>query len=218
MWYPNAKALSEEYRLYAVDVIGDMGKSILTSPMKQASDYADWLIDLLDGLQIKQTHVLSISLGGFLALNLACLAPERVMKLILLAPASLISIRPQLYFRIIGAIFVPFLTPKFRQELFLGVASPASAPVIKQMMTPNDFQYKMFFPPVFRDEQIKQIKSPTLLLLGEQEVIYNPKKAIKRALNLISNIEADIIPQAGHAISLDQAEIINQRVLNFLKK
>ncbi|MBL8100772.1 MAG: alpha/beta hydrolase [Anaerolineales bacterium] len=218
MWYPNAKALSTDYRLYAIDVIGDMGKSVLTNQLKNPSDYAEWLVEVLDSLQIKQTHVLGISLGGFLALNFTLQKQERVLKLILLSPATLLSIRPKLFFNIAIAIFVPFLSPKFRQELFLGMASPHSAPAIKQLFTPNDFQYKMFLPKVFRDEQLKEINVPTLLLLGEREVIYNPEKALKRAKRLIRNIEADIIPNAGHAINLDQPEIINQRILDFLKK
>jgi pimeloyl-ACP methyl ester carboxylesterase len=122
------------------------------------------------------------------------------------------------YFRIAAAILVPFLSSATRQTLFLGIAFPNAAPAIKQLMTPTDFRYKMFFPPVSTDEELKQIRASTLLLIGEREVIYNPITAIKRAVKLIHRIEADIIPGAGHALNIDQPETVNQRILAFLEK
>ena len=218
MWYPNVAALSRDYRVYAPDIIGEMGKSVRTHPIAQPADFSDWLCELFDGLRIEQAHVAGVSLGGYLALQLAHSAPERVMKLVLLSPATLLSIRPQFYFRIAAAILVPFLSAQARQALFLGAASSNAAPAIKQLMTPTDFRYKMFFPPVNTDDQLRQIRASTLLLLGEREVIYNPKTALKRAKNLIPRIEADIIPGAGHALNLDQPEAVNQRILAFLAK
>src|SRR5512134_816438 len=35
MWYPNIGALSQSYRVYAPDIIGDMGKSIRARPFTQ---------------------------------------------------------------------------------------------------------------------------------------------------------------------------------------
>jgi pimeloyl-ACP methyl ester carboxylesterase len=218
MWYPNVAALSRSYRVYAPDIIGEMGKSISTLPVTKPADFIDWLKEVLDGLRLEQTHVAGVSLGGYLAIQLAHSAPERLMKLILLSPATLLPIRPQFYFRIAAAILVPFLSSAARQALFLGIASQNAAPAIKQLMTPTDFRYKMFFPRVNTDEELKQIQASTLLLIGEREVIYNPKAAIKRAVKLIRQIEADIIPGAGHALNLDQPERVNQRILAFLAK
>ncbi len=68
------------------------------------------------------------------------------------------------------------------------------------------------------DDQLRQVCSPTLVLLGEREVIYNPKTALKRALRLIPRVEGEIIPGAGHAVSIDQPEVVNRRILDFLAK
>jgi pimeloyl-ACP methyl ester carboxylesterase len=218
MWYPNVGALSRTYRVYAPDIIGEMGKSVSTRPIAKPADYVDWLIDVFDGLRLGQAHVVGISLGGYLALKLAHSAPERVAKLVLLSPATLLAIRPQFYFRIAAAILVPFLSAETRQTLFLGTASSNAAPAIKQLMTPTDFRYKMSFPKVNTDDELRQIQASTLLLLGEHEIIYNPRTALKRATKLIPRLEADIIPGAGHALNLDQPERVNQRILEFLGK
>jgi pimeloyl-ACP methyl ester carboxylesterase len=62
MWGPNIAALSRQYRVYALDTIGDFGKSILDDPKlypKSAKDYCIWLIDVFDGLGISQASVVS---------------------------------------------------------------------------------------------------------------------------------------------------------------
>lgn len=216
MWYPNVAALSGSYRVYAPDIIGEMGKSIRTRPTETPESYMDWLIELVDGLQLNQMSVVGISFGGYLAIQLANAAPQRIAKLILLSPAALLPTRLRFYLRMLAAILLPFLPLRTRQALFLGMASETAAPIIQQLMTPTDFQYKMFIPKVISDEDLMKIQAATLLLIGERELIYNPSAAVQRATRLIPHIETEIISCAGHAANLDQPEIVNQRVLKFL--
>ena len=86
------------------------------------------------------------------------------------------------------------------------------------MLTSTDFRYSMYLPPVHTDEELRQIQAPTLLLLGDHEVIYNYSAALNRATNLIPHLETAVIPGAGHALSLDQPELVNARILEFLEK
>jgi len=219
MWYPNVAALSRAYRVYALDTIGDKGKSLSARPILTPLDFVTWLSDVFDELRLEQAYVAGLSFGGFLALNLALSAPERVTELVLLAPVGLLPIRSQFYFRLAAAMLLPFLSFKFRQELSLGLSSTNAAPAIKQFLTPTDFRFdynKVFIPPGYSDNALQQIKAPTLLLLGEREVIYDPQAALKRAANLIPHIETGIIPGAGHALSFDQPEMVHQRILEFL--
>ena len=216
MWYPNAAAWSRHYRLLAVDLIGDMGKSVRTRPLARPADQVDWLCDLFDGLGIARSHLAGISLGGALALSLAVSAPERVGKLVLLSPAMLLPMRPLFYLRVAAAILWPFFSAAARQKLFLGTDSPNAAPMIRQLFTPNDFQYKMALPRAVSSAGLRGLSAETLLLLGEHEVIYDPRAALKRASTLIPHLQAEIIPGAGHALNIDQPEIVNRRVLEFL--
>jgi pimeloyl-ACP methyl ester carboxylesterase len=85
------------------------------------------------------------------------------------------------------------------------------------MLTTTDFRYTMVLPPVYTDEELRQIRAPTLLLLGDQEVVYDYKAALSRAKAMIPNLETAIIPGAGHASSLDQPDMVNQRILEFLR-
>src|SRR5689334_10674415 len=75
MWYPNIEALSQAHRVYALDILGDMGKSVSTRPFKQPTDFADWLNDLFDELRLAPAYVVGLSYGGFIALRLALSTP-----------------------------------------------------------------------------------------------------------------------------------------------
>ena len=58
---------------------------------------------------------------------------------------------------------------------------------------------------------------PTLLLVGEHEVIYQTGPVLERAKRLIPRIQAELIPGGGHAFPMDQPEATNKRILDFLQ-
>ena len=70
---------------------------------------------------------------------------------------------------------------------------------------------------VFSDEELRGMQVPTLLLIGEQEAYYDPKAALERARRLIPNFEGGLVPQASHEMTISQYEIVDGRVLEFLK-
>ena len=72
------------------------------------------------------------------------------------------------------------------------------------------------FPAIFSDQQLAQIKAPTLLLYGSREVIYDIDEATKRAKQFIPNIRTEIIPDANHITALSQPELTNEAILRFL--
>jgi len=72
------------------------------------------------------------------------------------------------------------------------------------------------WPTVYTDAELKQVDLPALLLIGAGEKIYNHQKVIERAQRLIPDLTAEIIPDAGHLLIMDQPEIINSRILEFL--
>ena len=217
MWHPNVAALSRSYRVYAPDIIGEMGKSVSTHPDMQSLDFAEWLNDVFAALQLEQAHLVSLSLGGFIALKLVLAAPERVKKLVLISPAGLLPIRRAYSLRMLASILLP-LSFETRQKLFYGTPTPLAEPVIRQMMTPSDFRYSIFTPPIYTDEELQQVKPPTLLLVGDQEIVYPYQALVNRAAKHIPRIEIEIIPDAGHATSLDQPDLVDARILKFLKE
>ncbi|PKL68549.1 MAG: hypothetical protein CVV28_00045 [Methanobacteriales archaeon HGW-Methanobacteriales-1] len=217
-WYANVASWCKDFRILAIDTIGDCGWSKATKKMEKREDYNEWLLEIMDNFDLDKASFIGHSYGGWLAMNMAIFNPDKVDKLVLLAPAASIQ--------------------SFKFLIKLGLKMPKlpvniSAEKILKMMAAGDFQPKaefidlmdvvnrncrpeMVFPTVYSDNELKSITNPTLLLLGDQESIYSPLKAVKRARKFIPNIKSDIILHAGHLLNMEQAEKVNYKVLKFL--
>jgi pimeloyl-ACP methyl ester carboxylesterase len=218
VWFANIAELSANHRVYAVDVIGDAGKSVVDRLMKKRTEYAKWLREVFDGLNIERGYLLGHSYGGWLTLNMALAYPDRLSKIVLLAPAA--SFRP-----------LGFIT---KLILYLGelkIHPPArsmlKAAAAKGTVLEETFIHLMeevtrycspatIYPTVYTDVELKQLDLPALLLIGAGDKIYNPQKAIERAQRWMPDLTAEIIPNAGHLLIMDQPEIINALILKFL--
>jgi len=218
VWFANIAELSAHHRVYAVDVIGDAGKSVADRLMQKRTDYAEWLKEVFDGLNVERGNLLGYSYGGWLTLNMALAYPERLHKIVLLAPAA--SLRP-----------LGFIT---KLILYLGeikIHPPArsmlKAIAAKETVLEEAFVQLMelvtrycspasMYPNVYTDEELKQIDLPVLLLIGSEDKIYNPRKATERAQRWLPDLTAEIIQDAGHLLIMDQPAIINARILEFL--
>jgi len=81
------------------------------------------------------------------------------------------------------------------------------------------FKFKMpVSPTVLEDKELQSIKVPTLFLVGENEKLYSAQKAVQRLNTVAPQIETEVIPNAGHDLSIVQAEMVNRKVLDFLKQ
>jgi len=216
-WFANIAALSANHRVYAVDTIGDAGKSVADRLLEQRADYAQWLREVFDGLDIEKAYLLGHSYGGWLTLNMALANPDRLKAIVLLAPAA--SIYPMsLLTKLV--LHIPFKIRPPARSMFKMIAPKGTVFEeifihLMEMVTRYCLPATMF-PDVYTDEELKQIGLPALLLIGAGEKIYNPKKALDRAQRLMPNLKAEIIPDVGHTLNMEQPEIINSRVLEFL--
>ena len=72
-------------------------------------------------------------------------------------------------------------------------------------------------PTVFSDDELRAMRVPTLLLMGEQEVIYDPAAALARARRLVPDLKGELVPRCRHDMCVSQHGIVDARVLDFLK-
>jgi pimeloyl-ACP methyl ester carboxylesterase len=223
MWYANIAMLSSCFRVYALDTIGDVGKGNVTRVMKTRQDSVEWLDDVLTGLKLTSAIFVGHSMGGWLSMSYAIHSPEKVKKLVLLAPAAGIH----------------KVTPKFLLKVYPAIVFPSEARILKEIswfISPvhqtNEQSEKIFrqfivsgmncvpcirvVPTVFSDEELQNLFVKTLLLVGEHEVIYNPSKMVEKAKKLLPNLTSQIVPNAGHGLPIEQHEIVNEAVQSFL--
>ena len=84
LWDPIVEELAEDFTLILPDNRG-VGKSESKRQPHEIHDFSADLIELMDHLQIEQTHVVGISLGGIIAQCFACDHPDLVDRLVLIS-------------------------------------------------------------------------------------------------------------------------------------
>ena len=70
-------------------------------------------------------------------------------------------------------------------------------------------------PRVFTDEEMQKLSMPILLLIGEQEFLYNSFAAIERARQLWPEGDIELVKKCNHAIVSDQTDRVSARVIDF---
>jgi pimeloyl-ACP methyl ester carboxylesterase len=228
-WAANAADLSQDYRVYAIDVMGQPSRSIPDQPIKSREDFVAWLSEILDALDIESTNLVGASYGGWLTLNYAIGAPERVDKIALLSPAGgLVPLVKQFYVR---AMLMGFFPRRFLVDSFVrwstyeeNMRDPTTRALWGDCLANQMYLGLRHFrtragvgPDAFSDEELRGIQVPTLLLIGQQEAYYDPVAALERARRLIPNFEGELVSQANHDMTISKHAIVDRGVLEFLK-
>jgi pimeloyl-ACP methyl ester carboxylesterase len=222
MWSPNIADFSHDYHVYALDVMGQPSKSIPAEPIRDAADYVAWLTATLNALHLGRVCLVGMSFGGWLALNYAVSVPDRVEKLVLLSPGGLLPMVRQFNLRGMLMVFVPTRLTVNSFMRWLGFTGIGARPVLdlmyrglKHLRVPVETSRVM--PTVFSDDELRAMHVPTLLLIGDHEVISDPAKALARARQLIPDFHGDLVPRSRHDMCVNQHRIVDARVLEFLK-
>lgn len=225
-WYRNVTALSDAYRVYCVDVIGDANRSRPTRPLASMEDYETWFGELLEGLGCRDVHLIGNSFGGFAAAWLAQALPGRVRSLVLIGPAATIHRMPAFYRNMFAPKLLQLLAPWLPgvdRLVVRGVrwahaglpADPLWAPLFTRTLL-HGRPVNRVFPRVLTPEELSGIAVPVLVLLGGRERIYDPAAAAAAAARLLPDAEVEIVPDAHHITALSQPDAVNQRILAFL--
>jgi pimeloyl-ACP methyl ester carboxylesterase len=224
-WYPNIADFAGRFRVYALDSIFDSGRGRQTHEIHGTEDCARWLGSVLDGLGLDHAPFVGLSQGGWLAASAARFIPDRVTRIALLAPAA--TLGPMRLPVLLLLRLRPFLpkkepvaeTRKTFRTVFEGRFMPEERYVAQVALGAQHFRYQRppVFPTVLPDDDLRRITAPTLLLVAEHDVVYTPRRALERARLLIPDLDADVVPNAGHFVTMERADIVDRRVLEFLE-
>jgi pimeloyl-ACP methyl ester carboxylesterase len=232
LWEPQLAALSRAFRTYALDVVGQTGKSAPARPSPSDDSYSQWLVDVLDALDIERADVVGLSFGGRLVMRLAAFAPQRVSKAALLSSIGIARLNLGVTRRMLP-IGVNLRRPSETQirELVQAVLAvpgqemderlaEAMVLLLKQhRMALNLRQVingmRLLFP--LPAAELRRVVAPTLLLMGQHEALFRPQAVVARARKLLPNlVAAEIVPDAGHTMNYDRPDFVNARLLGFL--
>lgn len=228
-WLSNIEALSEKYRVYAVDIIGDNGRSVYRKELKDASDYTTWLEEFFTELKLdKPLNMVGLSYGGWIASQYVLEYPKKINKLVLIAPVGTVQqLSAKWAVRAITvAIPLKYFTKNFMY--WLAADTVESGDIGKRLidehideayLSVRSFQSrKMVTPTLLSDEELGNLSIPTLFIVGENEKIFSAEEALTRLRTFALQIETRLVPNAGHDVTMVQAETVNTEILNFLNQ
>ncbi len=223
MWFPNIKALSKNHRIHAIDFLNEVGKSQSIEKSLSKEEIVKWYNEIFDHYKLKKVDVIGASKGGWIGALLATQENHKINKLVLLSPAEtfkgidkagkassalflkLFPTRKKLNKTLESFSFYPNnINLDYKNQLYLANKHAKSSSSFLQLLP-------------FSDEDLKKIKIPVLVLIGDHDVI-NSEESIKNAEKLLPNCKTKTIKNAGHFLSIDQSEIVNKVILDFLKQ
>ena len=207
-WSGDVTEFSRFFRIYAVDVVGEPGRSAPSRLPWTGPAYAEWLADVLDGLNVPSTALAGISQGGWLALKFATQQPGRVTKLVLLAPGGIATPRLSFLLRAIPLSFMGRWGAQAINRIVFG-----SQPIAKEAVTFMDEIMTHFKPriepqPLFTDNELAALTMPILVLAGADDALLPSKKTVARLCRHARDVTARILPQTGHVLHTLAPEII----------
>ena len=228
MWETNIEAFSRDHRVFAVDNVFDFGRSIYVRNFKTGDDFVFWFDELLDALSLDRIRLVGLSYGGWIASEYALVHPNRVEKLVLLAPAATVLQFSTDFMKKGVLCLIPhkhFVTSMMNWALADAATGTEEHRRLADEAADNAWlgircfkPKQMVAPRILTDQEFRGLNPPTLFLVGENEVIYSGTgaDAVSRLNTVAPQIITEILPDCGHDLTLVQAELVNQRILEFL--
>ncbi|PWJ02162.1 alpha/beta hydrolase [Streptomyces sp. NWU49] len=217
VWFANAPALATRYRVHAVDLLGDAGRTRRqgTAP-KNSADLTAWLDALLDGLGLTRTHLCGHSYGAWLAATYALHAPHRINRLALIDPTQIFAaFRPGYLLHALPTLIRP---SQDRARAFLAWET-AGAPL--------DETWQRLYAAATtvpgrkivtgRRPRTTHLHMPALILLAERSRALRAAKTAARARRDIPQAKVHVLPgTTHHSLPSAAPEELNTRLLDFL--
>ncbi len=226
IWDGQVKRLRQSHRVIAYDVRG-FGTS--QQPSRVYCNYQE-LRGLLDHLGIPKATLVGLSLGGSIAIDFAIAYPERVDKLVLVAP-GMSGFDWSADFRRMNLIIEAMQAEDVESTVRLWLADPMMAPAMENPRTaPTLERYVrdnmpawLMNPYLERELQPKaaarlgEIRSPTLVIVGDRDdadilrISEKLEREVKGATRLF-------VKGAGHIVNMEKPDEFDRHLAEFLAR
>ncbi len=229
-WATVISSFSDDRRVIVFDNRG-VGRSTPQYTPTSISKIADDAVRLLDHLNIDSSDIVGHSMGGFVALDMANRYPSRVRKMVLVATSSKSNDKNGKLFKNLADDLSNGIDPKvwFTRvfELIFTKKLLSDNSVVDEML---DYSIEYPYPQSvvsFANQveairefdcsgDLKNIKAPTLLVCGAEDVLFTPEESIGM-LSGIAGICSVVIEGAAHSVHLEKSDEFVKCVIEFLE-
>jgi pimeloyl-ACP methyl ester carboxylesterase len=220
VWVDNVEALSRRHRVYAIDTMGDVGRSVPGGRAIDTFGYLmSWLDDVLDRLGLLGATLVGHSYGAQLALNYALHAPHRVRSLALLDPTDCFAgLSPGYLLRAVPAVVRPSAARLRRLVDWETRGSGDLDPVWLNLFTVGAQDFLRSRPVLRRPApaRLNAVTVPTLVLLAEQSRAHDIARMARIVHRLMPRAVISTVPGASHfGLPMQNAAEVNRAVLEF---
>ncbi|MEM8535127.1 MAG: alpha/beta hydrolase, partial [Chloroflexota bacterium] len=234
-WRHQRKALADAgYRVITIDQIGHGASDRPAAPVYTTRLQAELMLGAMDALGINTAHLVGHSYGGRVALQMAIIAPQRILSLVAICPEAFATSRPP----IASAVAMPLvgqtlafyvLAPVLVEtglrhvsrsygwltsEAIAGYARPlyvqgTIAAQIWQARSPKDGEQPV-------PTNLPAITQRTLLLWGSDDPIF-PVEHGRQLSNILPNATLQVFDPVGHLPHEEAHDGTTSAILDFLR-
>jgi 2-succinyl-6-hydroxy-2,4-cyclohexadiene-1-carboxylate synthase len=228
---PVISRLCHQFCCLSIDLPGHGKTQVMDVDRYTMPNTAQAIIQLLDRLEIPQSHLIGYSMGGRLALYLALYFPDRFPKVILESASPGLKTEAEQIARKqhdaeladrLESDFPKFLMEWYEQPLFRSLKQhPNFEQIVKQRLQncSSELAKSLRYlgigeQPSLWDKLIAH-QHPLLLLVGERDrkfISINEEMA-----SLCRMAQLEIVPDAGHNIHLENPEKFVTQIQKFLR-
>jgi len=223
-WYPSIGAISKNFCVIAPDIVG-YGESDKPNAAYDRPYFATWLKDFFSAMDISKAHIVGLSQGGAIALQFAIENPDLVEKLVLVDSGAL-GAKPTCkpFLAMVWMNIVPSnLSNRFASRYLLANTECRdpnhvyySVEVLKKPGGKNAFtQGRGAAVSAIPEESLRQIQNHILIIWGENDNFFSVEHG-EAAAQIIPNAKLQRIKDAGHLPLMDQPDVFNEILIEFL--
>ncbi|MFB8749102.1 alpha/beta fold hydrolase [Streptomyces parvulus] len=217
VWFANAAALGRRYRVHAVDLVGDAGRTEHRGrPLRNADDLNCWLDAVLDGIGAANVYMCGHSYGAWIAARYGLYAPERVARLALIDPTQVFAGFRLFY--LLRALPTLIRPSEGRARSFLAwETGPARPDEVWERLYALGTTVPGRKLITGRRPRTADLAMPVLVLLAENSRAHHARRVSGRARRALPQAEAAVLPGATHhSLPLTAPEDLNGRLAAFL--
>lgn len=222
-WSPFLDRVAERFSVYAPTLPG-FGNSGGFERIDSIADLVFHTIDVIDELGLERVPVMGLSLGGWLAAELAVHHPERFAKLVLIDAIGLeVKGAPIAEFFLVDAAAARkllFYEPESEMARTL-VPDDPTGEALEAVLKAREATARVAWNPYLCNpklrERLYRVKAPTLVVWGEDDRLVPLAHGEAYAAG-ITGAALVTVPRTSHAPSLERPEETARLVLDFLAR
>ena len=229
IWYKQVREFQKHFNVLILDLRGHgKSKSIIKSTFNKKYTFdvvTQDIIEVIEHLKIKKSHFVGISLGTILIRNLAEKRPHLVTSMIMGGAIIELNLRSR-FLIFVGNLFKSVIPYMLLYKLFAFIIMPKKNHAKSRSLFVNEakklyqkeflrwFKLTSEINPLLRIFRMKDLKIPTLYIMGKEDHLFLP--SIKIIANKHINASLVIVENSGHVVNVEKAAIFNQQSIDYI--